>query len=186
MSKIGKRPIIIKEGVEISPRGEEILVRGPLGEVKVNFPAKLSLELGTKELVIRRTNDEKKTKSIHGTVARLISNAIEGVSRGFSKSLEVVGTGFKAQIEKDKLILFLGFSHPVEFPIPEGIKVELQENKVKIFGVDKEKVGLVAAMIRKIKKPDVYKGKGIRYLGEKVKLKPGKAMAKAGIVLGGK
>lgn len=185
MSKIGEKPILIQEDVKISQDGDTVLVIGPLGEIKLKFPKSLTLEIGEKEAKITRADDEKKTKSVHGTMNRLICNAIEGTTKGFSKTLEVVGTGYRAVVEGGNLILNLGFSHPINFPIPEGTKIETQENKIKVFGINKELVGIVSDKIKRFKKPDVYKGKGIRYLGEKLKLKPGKAAAKA-TVTGGK
>lgn len=179
MSKIGAKPIIINEGVSVIQEGESVLVRGPKGEVKLALPETLRLEIGEGKVLVKRLNDDKKTKSVHGTLARLIANAVFGTTKGFEKVLEIVGTGYRGQMEGENLVLSLGFSHPVKFTPPAGIKLEVSENKIKILGIDKEKVGLVADKIKKFKKPDPYKGKGIRTLGEKLKLKPGKAVAKA-------
>ena len=186
MSKVGEKPILIQEGVKISQNDSTVLVAGPLGKIELNFPRGLSLEIKEKEAILTRADDEKKTKSNHGTLNRLISNAVIGTTTGFSKSLEIVGTGYRAAVEGDTLILNLGFSHPINYPFPEGIKIEVQENKIKVFGINKELVGMAADKIKRFKKPDPYKGKGIRYLGEKLKLKPGKAAAKAGATAGGK
>lgn len=181
MSKLGKKPISLKEGVTVKQEGQKLIVIGPIGEISLLLPKRIGTEISAGRVKVVRQTDDKKTRSEHGTFVRLITNAIEGVTVGFTKSLEVVGTGFRAQIEGQDLVLALGFSHPVKFTAPEGIKIEVQENKIKVFGVDKQQVGLVADKIKKIKKPDPYKGKGIRYLGEKLRLKPGKAAAKAGV-----
>lgn len=184
MSKVGKKPVLIKEGVTVTKSDQTVLIRGPLGEAKFTLPAGLEIEIGDREVYLRRLSEIKKIKASHGTFARLLANAIQGTTTGFSKTLEVVGTGYRAQMEDNDLVLFLGFSHPVRFPVPEGVKIEVQENKIRVSGVDKELVGRVSDKIRKIKKPDAYKGKGIIYAGEKLKLKPGKAAAKAGVVVG--
>lgn len=180
MSKIGKKPIAIKEGVTVSQENGVITVHGPLGEVKVPFSSQLSAEITPTSILIGRLSEEKKTKSVHGTVARLLANAIKGVSSGFSKSLEVVGTGYRSVMDGEKLVLSLGFSHPVNFTPPPGIKIEIKENKIIVSGIDRELVGRISDKIKKFKTPDAYKGKGIIFTGEKLKLKPGKAAAKAG------
>jgi large subunit ribosomal protein L6 len=186
MSKIGEKPIIIKDGVTLSQEGRQLLVRGPQGEIKLALPEKISVEVGPNQVRVKRLAEDKKTKALHGTMARLIANAIAGTTAGFSKELEVVGTGYRPQMEGETLILLVGFSHPVRFVSPAGIKLSVRENIIKVSGVNKELVGQAADKIRKIRKPDAYKGKGIRYLGEKLKLKPGKAAAKAGVTVGGK
>lgn len=180
MSKIGEKIIVISEGTTVSMEKDQVVIRGPLGEIRLSVPESLLVEIKGDKVEIKRNDEEKKTKSVHGTINRLISNAIEGVKNGFSKTLEVVGTGYRAEMEGDNLSLWVGYSHPVKFVPPQGIKIEVQENKVKVFGFDKQQVGLIAEKIKQIRKPDAYKGKGIRFLGEKLKLKPGKAAAKAG------
>lgn len=184
MSKIGAKPIIIKEGVTVQKEGRNVTAKGPLGEVKVAVPENIEVEIGAGQVKVTRLNDDKKLQSSHGTIARLITNAIIGTSIGFEKNLEVVGTGFRGQMEGEILVLTLGFSHPVRFEPPAGIKISMVENKIKVVGADKELVGRIADKIKKIKEPDAYKGKGIRYEGEKLKLKPGKVVAKAGAVGG--
>lgn len=180
MSKIGDKPVIIKEGVTVSREGKQLIVRGPLGEMALFVPESLEVEIADGQLQVKRLNDEKKTRAMHGTMARLIANAIIGTSTGFSKILEVVGTGYRAQMEGEELVLALGYSHPVRFPTPTGVKIEAKENKITVSGVNKELVGVVADKIKRFRKPDAYKGKGIRYLGERLRLKPGKAAAKTG------
>lgn len=181
MSKIGKKPITIKEGVTVSLEGKEIIVRGPKGELRLTKPEALAVEVNGQTVKVTRLAEDKKTRAMHGTLARLIANAIEGVSVGFTKTLEVIGTGYRAQMQGRELVMTLGFSHPVRYLPPEEIKIEVKDNKIIVSGISKEKVGDVAAVIKRFKKPDAYKGKGIRYLGEVIKLKPGKAAAKAGV-----
>lgn len=180
MSKLAKKPIIIKEGVTLQQEGNILLVKGPQGEVKLSLPDNISLQIKEKEITVNRNQETKKAKANQGTFVRLISNAIEGVTTGFTKTLEVVGTGYRALMEGDTLVLHLGFSHPVRYTPPPEVKVSVVEGKIKVFGADKEKVGIVADKIKKFKLPDHYKGKGIRYEGEILRLKPGKAVAKAG------
>jgi len=185
MSKLAKRPIILKEGTSLVIQEDQVVVKGPLGEVKLRLPSGIKLEVKEKEVWVKRERDDKKSKANQGTFVRLITNALEGVTSGFSKTLEVVGTGYRAQIEGENLVLHLGYSHPVRFTPPEDIKISVVEGKIKVFGVNKEKVGIVAETIKRFKVPDAYKGKGIRYEGEVLHLKPGKAVAK-GAGTGGK
>jgi len=180
MSKIGKLPIKIPEGVSVKKEAGRIFVSGPKGELEFKLPSQVKVEKKDDELLVSRESDEGKAKALHGTVRQHIANMIVGVYQGFSKTLEIVGTGYRASLEGEKLVLLLGFSHPVEVSPPEGIKFEAVERKIKISGFNKVLVGQTAAEIRKIKPPDAYKGKGIRYEGEEIKLKPGKA-AKVGI-----
>jgi large subunit ribosomal protein L6 len=185
MSKIGLRPVAFKEGVTVYLEGKQLTVRGPKGELKLTKPDSLEVEITSSRIFVKRTAEDKKTKAMHGTFARLLANAIVGVTQGFTKTLEVVGTGYRAQMQGEKLVLSLGFSHPVVYtPLP-GIKLETKENQIIVSGIDKELVGISAATIKRFRKPDAYKGKGIRFLGEKLKLKPGKAAAKTGVT-GGK
>lgn len=186
MSKIGAKPIILKEGVTVLKDRGEVVVRGPLGEMKLFLPRALELEITGREVLVKRLKDDKKTKSSHGTMARLIANAVVGTTKGFEKTLEIVGTGYRGQMEGDTLVLSLGFSHPIKFTPPDEIKLKVVENKIKVSGIDKEKVGTVADKIKKFKKPDAYKGKGIRYEGEVLRLKPGKMAAKVSSGPGGK
>jgi len=185
MSNIGGKTIILKEKVTVSPEGRTVVIKGPLGEIKLSLPESLESEIKGKELKVKISKENKESKVLQATFSRLITNAMAGVSNGFEKTLEIVGTGFRGQMEGETLVLFVGFSHPVKFQPPAGVKISLQENKIKISGVDKQKVGMVADKIRRLKKPDPYKGKGIRYSGEKLRLKPGKIAAKA-ISTGGK
>ncbi len=181
MSKIGEKPIVIPEGVQINLEGKTLKASGVLGENVVFLPAGIEAMVGEKEIKLKRVSDDKNFKALHGTYARLVQNAVNGVVKGFEKVLEIVGTGYRGQMEGNTLVLSLGYSHQVKFPTPEGIKLSVEEGgRIKIFGIDKERVGTVTHNIKILRKPDPYKGKGIRYLGEKLRLKPGKAAAKTG------
>lgn len=184
MSKIGDRPITITEGSTVTIQGKEVTVGGPLGEIKVSFPEGISVEAEGNQVRVKRLSSDRQTACMHGTIARLIQNALSGTAKGFEKVLEIVGTGYRGQMEGETLVLSLGFSHSIKFHPPEGIKISVIENKIKVFGSDKKLVGNIAYKIREYKKPDSYKGKGIRYFGEKLKLKPGKAAGKVGAAAG--
>jgi len=184
MSKIGRIPIEIPEQVNIRIEDGRISVSGPKGELDFNLPSQVKVEKKGDKLVVSRESDEGKAKALHGTVRQHLANMIKGVSEGWAKTLEIVGTGYRASLEGEKLVLSVGFSHPVEVSPPEGIKFEVAGGKIKVSGIDKVLVGQVAAKIRKIRPPDPYKGKGIRYEQEEIKLKPGKA-AKIGVGIAG-
>ena len=179
MSKIGKQPIIVPEGVTLTIGKGKVVVVGPKGELNLVLPEAIKEVKSDGQFLVVRQRNDKKTKANHGTIRSLIQNMVLGVTKGWQKDLEVLGTGYRVDLEGDKLIFKVGFSHPIEVKPLEGIKFEASDNKVKISGIDKELVGNVAAGIRKLRKPDAYQGKGIRYLGEEIKLKPGKA-AKVG------
>jgi len=180
MSKIGQKPIVVPEGSRLVLRGTGLSVSGPLGEINFDFPPELKLEQKENLVMIGRKSEGKKEKMLHGTFRQLIANALKGVNQGWRKDLEVKGVGFRVRLEGEDLILTLGFSHPVKVSPTKGIKFEVSENKIGVWGIDKAKVGLIADKIKRIYPPDAYKGKGIRYFGEQVILKPGKA-AKAGV-----
>lgn len=176
MSKVGMNPIKIEDGVEVSINGREVTAKGPKGELKVELPFRLAVEQKDGELVVTRKNDEKETKSLHGTFRSLIANAIKGVKEGYVKNLELVGVGYRARMEGDTLVMNLGLTHDVRVDAPEGIKMEVpDETKIVVSGIDNQKVGEFAAKIREIRKPEPYKGKGIRYEGEYVRRKSAKA-----------
>lgn len=178
MSKLGKRPVLIPKNVKITINGNELFIEGPKGKKNYTLPPGIKANLKGDKIVITRDSDEKQTKAFHGLARALIANIIKGLTEGFSKELEVVGIGYRAQVMGKKLVLNLGFSHPVNFPIPEDIVIETPKpNQIIVRGVDKQKVGEVAAEIRAIYKPEPYKGKGIRYVGEYVRKKAGKAVA---------
>lgn len=181
MSRVGKQPVVIPREVTITVEKNRLKVVGPKGELKLVLPDKITVLVDGQQLLVSRGNETKKTRANHGTIRSLINNMILGVSEGWNKQLEVIGTGFRVDLNGNKLNLKLGFSHPVIFVAPEGITFEVEENKIKISGANKELVGNLAAKIRKIRKPDAYLGKGIRYLGEEIKLKPGKAAKVGGL-----
>lgn len=186
MSRIGNAPITIPAGVTVEKSGREIVVSGPKGVLKIELDPTIFLDVEGSIVTIKRKNDQKKVKSLHGLTRSLIANMITGVSNLWNKNLELVGVGFRAQVTGDKLVLNVGFSHPVEISAPEGVTFEVTDNtKIKIAGVDKQLVGQVAANIKKVRVPDVYKGKGIRYEGEYIRKKVGKS-AKVGVAVGGK
>jgi len=176
MSRIGKKPIRIPEGVEVRIDGNEVLVKGPKGELKWSFHPDMIVAVEDGQVVVRRPSDNKVHRSQHGLTRTLIANMIQGVSQGFEKVLEISGVGYRAQKKGEGVVFQLGFSHPVEFYPPPGIALEVEgTTRVRVKGIDKALVGEVAARIRAISPPDRYKGKGIRYLGETLRLKPGKA-----------
>ncbi len=180
MSRIGNLPIIIPAGVTVEKTGSAVSVTGPKGWLRMEVDPSMSLEITEDKIKVKRKNDLGKIKALHGLTRSLIANMVKGVEGGWSKNLELVGVGFRAQIQENKLILNVGFSHPVEIVAPDGIIFEVTDNtKIKVSGIDKQKVGQVASNIRKIRVPDVYKGKGIRMMGEYIRKKIGKA-AKVG------
>jgi len=181
MSKIGLTPITILEGVTLSIEDSKVTVKGPKGELKTELPRELKGSLENNVLHIERLNDEKPVRSLHGTYRALIANFVEGVKNGFVKNLELVGVGYRARMEGTALVMDLGLNHPVRFDAPEGITIEVpEETKIAISGIDKQKVGEFAAKVRETRKPEPYKGKGIRYEGEYVRRKSAKASVTAG------
>lgn len=178
MSRIGKLPVSIPEGVQVTVAEHTISVKGPKGELTKTLPREIKVEVQGKEVVVTRQSDERQERSLHGLTRTLVANMIEGVTRGFAKSLEIVGVGYRATLQGNKLVLQVGFSHPVEITPPPGIQIEVPApNKITVKGIDKELVGAVAADIRSKRPPEPYKGKGIRYEGERVRRKVGKAGA---------
>jgi len=179
MSRIGKEPVTIPKGAKIKLEGRFFLVEGPKGKLELTIPAGIKLELAEAQLQVKRENESKELKSLHGTLQVLISNMVKGVTEGFKKELEIIGVGYKAALKGKSLVLSMGFSHPIEMPVPEGLKVSTPAaTRIVIEGVDKQKVGEFSAKIRKIYPPEPYKGKGVRYIGEEVRKKLGKALAK--------
>ena len=176
MSRIGNKIISIPTGVEVSVGGNnEIKVKGPKGELTRQFNEALSFNIDGAELTVSRPNEEKFTKMIHGTSRALLDNMIIGVSAGYSRELEIIGVGYRAALQGKKLVLSAGYSHPVELETPEGLTIEVPtQTSVVVSGIDKQVVGEFAANIRKVRPPEPYKGKGIRYKGEHVRRKEGK------------
>lgn len=176
MSRIGKMPIPLPQGVEVSIRGNEVTVKGPKGELLRSFSPVISISLNDDIITVSRPSDNRLHRSLHGLTRSLIANMVEGVSKGFQKSLDLVGVGYRAQMVGEKIMLQVGYSHPVEVLPPPGVSLAVVgANRINVGGIDKELVGDVAAKIRAVRPPDHYKGKGIRYVGEKVHLKPGKS-----------
>ncbi len=180
MSRIGKQPVQIPDQVEVLLQKDEIVVKGPKGELSQKFPEAIKIKIEEGKVNIERKSETKKIKSMHGLLRTLIANMIQGVKEGFSKDLELHGTGYRASVEGGKLKIMIGFSHPVIVEPPPGIEFKVEENTlITVSGINKQTVGQVAADIRLIRKPEPYKGKGISYKGEKIRRKAGKA-AKAG------
>lgn len=176
MSRIGRQPITVPGNVQVTlGDANNVTVKGPKGELARQFPATMILSREAETLVVSRPNDEGKQRALHGLSRTLLNNMVMGVTTGFTKTLEVQGVGYRAQLQGTGLQLALGFSHPVIVPAPEGIAFVVEGPRVHVQGIDKERVGQVAANIRKLRPPEPYKGKGIRYLGEKVRRKAGKA-----------
>ena len=175
MSRIGKAPITIPAGVDVTIAGRTVTVKGPKGTLSRDIPGEIVVRKEESTIVVERPNDERENRSLHGLSRTLVNNMVVGVTEGFSKELEIVGVGYRAEAQGQNLRLALGFSHPVMVPAPEGISFEIpQQTRVIVKGIDKELVGQVAANIRSIRKPEPYKGKGVRYLGERIVRKAGK------------
>ncbi len=175
MSKIGQKPVLIPAGVTVVIDGRNLTVTGPKGTLSLLVRQEAKVTVGETEVIVERKSESKIAKSMHGLVRSLIANMVIGVSDKWTKELELVGVGYRANVSGNKLALSLGFSHPVEFTAPEGIEFATAENKVIVTGIDKTLVGQIAADIRKKRPPEPYKGKGIRYVGEHVRRKSGKA-----------
>jgi large subunit ribosomal protein L6 len=175
MSRIGKAPINIPSGVEVSIAGRTVTVKGPKGTLSRDIPGDIVVRKEDSTLLVERPNDERTNRSLHGLSRTLVNNMVVGVTEGFAKELEIVGVGYRAEAQGQNLRLALGFSHPVIVPAPEGISFEIPaQTRVIVKGIDKELVGQVAANIRSIRKPEPYKGKGVRYLNERILRKAGK------------
>jgi len=174
MSRIGKKPILIPEGVEVKIDGQKVIVKGPKGELQKEIRSELKVEKKDNQILIIPAKETKKTKAFWGLSRAIIFNMIKGVKEGFEKKLEIQGVGFRANLEGEDLVLNIGYSHPVKIKKPESINFSVVKNIITISGNDKELVGQIAAKIREIRKPEPYKGKGIRYLGEEVRRKVGK------------
>ncbi len=174
MSRVGKKPILIPENVEVKIEGNTVLVRGSKGEISQEIRPEIKVEIKEGKIFVSSQIETKQTKALWGLTRALIFNMVEGVATGFEKKLEIQGMGFKATVEGESLSLYVGFSQPVIIKIPKDIKISVEKNIITISGINKELVGELAAIIRKVKAPEPYKGKGIRYLGEQVRRKVGK------------
>ncbi|MGO0122791.1 50S ribosomal protein L6 [Desulfothermobacter acidiphilus] len=179
MSRIGRKPIPIPPGVQVAVAGNRVTVTGPKGKLEREFPAGIKIEQDGQLLLVKRCSDEPYYRALHGLSRTLLNNMILGVTQGWVRKLEIVGVGYRAAKQGDKLVLSVGFSHPVEFEPPPGIEIEVPApNRIVVKGIDKELVGHLAANIRNVYKPEPYKGKGIRYEGEVVRHKAGKTAGK--------
>jgi large subunit ribosomal protein L6 len=179
MSRIGKMPVAIPKGVTVEIQDRTVRVKGPRGELRRTLPAGIKVAVADETISVTRPNDEPRSRALHGLTRALVANMVEGVDKGFRKTLDIQGVGYKAEPKPYGVNLVVGYSHPVEFRAPEGVKITVENNTVvKIEGADKEMVGQVAAEIRLVRPPEPYKGKGIRYQGEQVRRKAGKTGAK--------
>jgi large subunit ribosomal protein L6 len=179
MSRIGKKVISVPAGVKIKMRDDLVEVEGPKGTLTSRIPAGIRFELNDSQLTAVRSSETKEQKALHGLARSLVANAVKGVTQGFQKELEIHGIGYRAELRGKSVVFSLGFSHPIDFPIPSGISIAVdKQTRLTISGIDKQKVGQTAATIRSLRKPEPYKNKGIRYVGEVLKKKVGKTGAK--------
>jgi large subunit ribosomal protein L6 len=179
MSRIGRKPVTVPKGVTVQLQGNSVAVKGPRGELRRSLHPDMQIALNADQFTVARPSEEKRHKALHGLTRTLVQNMVEGVSKGFSKTLEIQGVGYKAEAKPYGVNLIVGYSHPVKYEAPKGIKISVDNNVVvKIEGADKELVGQVAAELRAVRPPEPYKGKGIRYQGEQVRRKAGKTGAK--------
>lgn len=180
MSRIGKKPVVIPSGVTVQAANGVVTVKGKLGELKEKIHPRISVEVKGNEVLISRASDSRSDRALHGTTRANISNMVKGVTEGFSKKLELVGVGYKAELKGKNLALALGFSHPIVFRAPDNIKIDVPtQTNIVVSGSDKQLVGLVAAKLRSFKQPEPYKGKGVKYENEYIRRKAGKTAASA-------
>lgn len=180
MSRIGKKPVVVPQGVTVKVEGRRISVKGPKGELDRSVHPEISVAVDGEQIKVTRPSDEKRHRALHGLTRSLVNNMVEGVTRGFTKRLEIHGVGYKAEATAKGVRLVVGYSHPVDYTAPPGVSIKVENpTTIQVEGVDKEAVGQVAAEIRMVRPPEPYKGKGIRYQGEHVRRKAGKAGAKA-------
>ena len=178
MSRIAKKPVPVISGVKIAVKDHQLSFEGPKGKLQLQVHPAIDVKLENNEVIVTRRDDEKQSKALHGLTRSLVSNYIEGVAKGYKKSQEIQGVGYKAEIKGKNLILAVGFANTISLTLPQGLLVEVDGNKIHVSGPDKQLVGQFASDIRRVRKPEPYKGKGIRYEGEYVKIKPGKAATK--------
>jgi large subunit ribosomal protein L6 len=175
MSRIGRKPIPIPKEAKVELKNGTIIVKGPKGTLSRNILPGIEIAIEGDQLLVKRNGDDKKTRAYHGLMRTLINNMVEGVVKGYEKRLEIVGIGYRAEMKGKDIVFYLGYSHPIFFKLPEGIQAEVErQNLVTVRGIDKELVGIVAAKIRALRKPDVYKNKGIKYVDEVLRKKAGK------------
>jgi large subunit ribosomal protein L6 len=180
VSRIGKMPVVIPKGVDVKADEKSVRVKGPKGELTSAIPAGLTVTVADGAVKIARAGDEPHTRAVHGLLRSLVANSVEGVTKGFTRELEISGVGYKAEVKGRSVLFTLGYSHPIDFPIPEGIAVavDAKAGRMTVTGADKQRVGQTAAEIRKLRVPDPYKAKGIKYANEVIKRKVGKAGGK--------
>jgi large subunit ribosomal protein L6 len=179
MSRIGKKPVTIPSGVSVTVDGSTVKVKGPKGELSRTFEPSMKVRVENNEVLVERPNDDKRERALHGLTRALLANMVQGVTEGFKKTLEIVGVGYRAEKKGKNLVVSVGYSHPVNYPEPSGISLTTPApTTIVIEGIDKQKVGQVAAELREFRRPEPYKGKGIRYQGEQVRRKAGKTAGK--------
>ncbi len=178
MSRIGKKPVPIPAGVEVKVGAEAVQIKGPKGTLSTPVHPAVSYTVEGSEIVVSRVDDSRLARGQHGLRRTLLANCIDGVTKGFQKALDVIGVGYKVAVQGKSVVLTVGFSHPVEFPLPAGIDAAVEGNKLTISGIDKQLVGEVAAQIRRVRPPEPYKGKGIKYVDEIIRRKAGKSGSK--------
>jgi len=179
MSRIGKQPIDLPAKVEVGQKGTQVSVKGPKGTLSLDMNPEISLEVDGQQVLVKRPSDGRRHRALHGLTRSLLQNMVTGVSDGFEKGLHVEGVGYRAQLQGKTLTMSLGFSHPVEYAVPDDVTVEVKDQRgIAVQGIDKQRVGQVAAVIRGFKPPEPYKGTGIRYVDERIRRKEGKAGAK--------
>ena len=177
MSRIGRMPVVIPNDVQVDIKGSNVLVKGPKGELKRTFSSQINLAMEEGQIVVSRKYDIPSERALHGTTRAVLANMVQGVNAGFERVLEIEGVGYRAEIVEENLVLYVGYSHPVEIKPPVGIsfEVDTKTRQIKVLGIDKEKVGQMASDIRKVRPPEPYHGKGIRYAGEHIRRKAGKS-----------
>lgn len=175
MSRIGRAPVTVPNGVEVDVAPREVTVRGPRGHLRQEVPPGIRIEREGETLVVHRSDDQRERRALHGLTRALVANMVEGVTNGFTRQMEIHGVGYRVQAQGDDLVFALGYSHPVVVHAPEGVRFEVSSpTRLAVHGIDKQKVGQVAANLRRLRRPDPYKGKGVRYAGEVIRLKAGK------------
>jgi len=179
VSRIGKKPIEIPKGVTVKLNGHNLKVKGPKGELEDNFHKSMKIEVKEDEIIVTRPNDLKENKALHGLTRALIQNMVQGVTEGYQKNLDIVGVGYRAEMKGTNLLMNIGYSHPIYFMPPEGINIQTPApTQISVSGIDRQLVGMVASKIRSIRKPEPYKGKGIKYSDEQIQRKAGKTAGK--------
>ena len=178
MSRIGKKPIAIPKGVEVRLEGDQLRIKGPKGQLSISVHPSVKLNIGGDSIAVSVVDETRESRSIHGLFRVLIDNMVTGVTKGFERVLEIVGVGYRAELKGRTAVFNLGYSHPINFELPTGIDAKIEKTKITLSGIDRELLGMTAAKIRSFRKPEPYKGKGIKYAEEKIRRKAGKAGAK--------